>query len=286
MFVPAQLTRGPFTVPEALEAGLTERQLRGRTWRRLSRGVYVWAELDDCPSLRLAAVSRRLPAGAAFSDHTAAWLHGLDLPSCSPIEVTVPPGCGVSARAGVRVHRATLEPEDVVEHRGFFVTSRLRTILDLARRLQLVEAVVAVDMALHGALVSLRQLRAYVAGRPRLACLAQARQTVELAEPRSESPMESRLRMTIVLAGLPRPEAQVDLSDGQGRFIGRVDLYYPTHRVAIEYDGGTHRDSLVPDNRRQNRLLNAGYQLLRFTAADVYNAPESLVAQVRTSLHR
>jgi very-short-patch-repair endonuclease len=98
--------------------------------------------------------------------------------------------------------------------------------------------------------------------------------------------MESRLRMTIVLGGLPRPEAQVDLSDGQGRFIGRVDLYYPAARVAIEYDGGTHRDSLVPDNRRQNRLLNAGYQLLRFTAADVYNAPESLVAQLPASLRR
>ena len=52
----------------------------------------------------------------------------------------------------------------------------------------------------------------------------------------------------------------------------------------IEYDGGTHRDSLVADNRRQNRLVNAGYRLLRFTAADVLSAPESVVSLVRGAL--
>ncbi len=65
---------------------------------------------------------------------------------------------------------------------------------------------------------------------------------------------------------------------------GRPDLYYPSHRLGIEYDGGTHRTSLVEDNRRQNRLGNAGIRLLRFTSADYYNAPEAIVSQVRTAL--
>jgi very-short-patch-repair endonuclease len=64
------------------------------------------------------------------------------------------------------------------------------------------------------------------------------------------------------------------------------DLYYPTRRVGLEYDGGTHRDSLVVDNRRQNRLLNAGFRLLRFIATDVYNTPDSVVALVRAALTR
>src|SRR4029077_1646864 len=92
------------------------------------------------------------------------------------------------------------------------------------------------------------------------------RRLVELAEPAAESPMESRLRMLLVLAGLPRPLVQVELHDSRGRFIGRADLYYPSHRLVIEYDGGSHRHSLVEDNRRQNRILNAGYLLQRFTA--------------------
>jgi hypothetical protein len=34
--------------------------------------------------------ARRMPAGTAFSGYTAAWLHGLDVAPCNPIEVTIP----------------------------------------------------------------------------------------------------------------------------------------------------------------------------------------------------
>jgi very-short-patch-repair endonuclease len=52
----------------------------------------------------------------------------------------------------------------------------------------------------------------------------------------------------------------------------------------LEYDGGVHRDSLADDNRRQNRLINSGYRLLRFTAGDIYQTPDSVVDQVRWAL--
>jgi very-short-patch-repair endonuclease len=103
-------------------------------------------------------------------------------------------------------------------------------------------------------------------------------------EPRAESPMETRLRMLLVLGGLPRPEAQVAIHDPLGRFAGRPDLLYRAQRLGLEYDGGVHRHSLAEDNRRQNRLLDAGVRLLRFTAGDIYNAPERLVTLVRGSL--
>jgi very-short-patch-repair endonuclease len=90
--------------------------------------------------------------------------------------------------------------------------------------------------------------------------------------------------MLLMLAKLPRPGVQVSLHDSQGRFLGRPDLLYPVERLAIEYDGGNHRDRLVDDNRRQNRLILAGFRLLRFTASDVYGTPDSLVLQVRHSL--
>ena len=282
--VPAELTRGPFTLAEARRAGLTRRQLQGASWRRVGSSLYVRAALADNPALLLAAIHRHLPAGAAFSGQTAAWLHGLELPPCDPVEVTIPESCGISARAGIVVRRALLANQDVVERRGMRVTAAVRTLADLSRRLPLVDAVVAMDLALHRELVDLRQLHAYMATHARRKGVAQLRQVIELAEPASESAMETRLRLLLVQAGLPRPEAQVPLHDEGGRFLGRPDLYYRPQRLCVEYDGGTHRDSLLEDNRRQNRLLNAGFRLLRFAAADVHRTPDSVVVVVRAAL--
>ena len=66
--------------------------------------------------------------------------------------------------------------------------------------------------------------------------------------------------------------------------MGRADLYYPGARLILEYDGANHRDRLVEDNRRQNLLINAGFRLLRFTATDIYQHPDVVVAQVRAAL--
>jgi len=95
--------------------------------------------------------------------------------------------------------------------------------------------------------------------------------------------METRLRVELINARLPHPCVQAQLLDASGRFIGRGDLYYPARRLVVEYDGDNHRDRLVSDLRRQNALLNAGYHVLRFTAADL-RAPASVVALVRQAL--
>jgi very-short-patch-repair endonuclease len=284
--LPTVLAEGPFTLDEARRAGITRRQLQASGFRRLGPRTYALAGLAETPALLLAAVLPRLPPGAAFSGRTAAWLHGLDLPPCDPIEVTVPDGSGVSARAGILVRRAALEACEVVVRKGMHVTSILRTLADLAFRLLLVEAVVLADEALHKQLVTLAEVDAYIAAHAARKGVKRLRRVAELAEAAAESQMESRLRLVLVLGGLPRPEAQVSLHDSQGRFLGRPDLFYRAQRLAIEFDGGIHRDQLVDDNRRQNRLLSAGIGLLRFTSADVYGAPDSVVAHVRAALER
>jgi very-short-patch-repair endonuclease len=139
-------------------------------------------------------------------------------------------------------------------------------------------------MALHARLVRLPDLREWAITRSAFQGARQFRRVVEAAEPLAASPMETRLRMLLVLAKLPRPKAQVSLHDGHGRFLGRVDLYYAAHRLSIEYDGGTHRTSLIEDNRRQNRLLSAGYRLLRFTVADIRETPIAIIDQVKHAL--
>jgi hypothetical protein len=92
------------------------------------------------------------------------------------------------------------------------------------------------------------------------------------------------LRWLLIQVGLPRPEVQTNLRDAEDRFVGRADLYYPAARLVLEYDGGNHRDRLVEDDRRQNLLINAGFRLLRFTAADIHNRPDVVVAQVQGAL--
>src|SRR5437660_2400669 len=282
--VPPALTKGPFTLREARLAGLSWDQLQGTSWRRIGRGLYMWSGLGESPLVTLAAVRRPLPI-AVFSGRTAAWLHGLDLPPCDPVEVTIPAGCGVSARTGPAVRRLALHDGEVVTRREMRATSILRTVADVGSRPPLVDAVVAVDMALHRRLVALTDLRAYVAEHPRLRGITRLRRVLDLAEPASESAMETRLRLLLVLAGLPRPLAQVALNDERGHFLGRTDLYYPAQRLGLEYDGATHRDNLVQDNRRQNRLQDAGFRLLRFTAADINHRPDAVVALVARQPH-
>jgi very-short-patch-repair endonuclease len=282
--VPSALRIGPFTHAEAGSAGVTRRQLRGASYRRLGSGLYCWVGLNENSHLTLTAVARRLPAGAAFSGRTAAWLHGLDLVPCDPIEVTIPEPIGSGRRAGASVRRAVLARGEIVRRRSLPTTSALRTVVDLGGRDPLTEGVVAADMFLHAGLVSVDNLRAYVAEHPRAKGVARLRRVVDLAEPKAESAMETRLRMLLVLAGLPRPEVQVSIHDIHDRFLGRPDLLYSKQRLAIEYDGGNHRDRMVDDNRRQNGLVGAGLRLLRFTAADVYGTPDLVAMQVRHGL--
>ncbi len=144
----------------------------------------------------------------------------------------------------------------------------------------------AVDQALYGGLVRQENLSAYLTRHHKIPGLVQARRVLELTEPKSESPMESRLRMLLVREGLPRPAAQVSVYGVGGAFLGRLDLYYPQARLGLEYDGGNHRDRVTADNQRQNRILEAGFHLLRYTAPDLTTRPDAVVAEVRAALDR
>jgi very-short-patch-repair endonuclease len=282
--VPPELTRGPFTLADARRAGLERWHLEGASWRRLAQGLYALAALGDTPALRLEAARLRLPASATFSGKTAAWLHGLDVAPSEPIEVILHGDGEGWERGGMRLRRAALDDGEVVVKRGFRVTSLPRTIWDLSKRLSLVEVVVIADMALHARLVKRTELSEWVDRHVGRKGIREVRRVLDFADAGPESPMETRLRMLLVLNALPRPEVQVTVRDETGSFVGRPDLYYREQRLGIEYDGETHRASLVEDNRRQNRLLLAEIRLLRFTAADVLRRPDSVVSQVRNAL--
>ncbi len=88
-----------------------------------------------------------------------------------------------------------------------------------------------------------------------------------MADPRSESPGESRTRLAIVDAGLPVPEPQcwvfVD-----GRPTYRLDLAYPHARVAVEYDGREFHegdDQRAADEQRRSWLREHGWTVIVVT---------------------
>jgi hypothetical protein len=98
--------------------------------------------LSETNAMKLEAARLQMPASAVFAGKTAAWLHGLDVDPCQPIEVILPGDGEGWERAGVRVRRAELDDCEVVVRRGFRTTSLIRTLADIWRRLSLVEALV------------------------------------------------------------------------------------------------------------------------------------------------
>jgi hypothetical protein len=159
----------------------------------------------------LSAWQRRLPPDSVFSGATAAWLFGLDFKPTNPIEAIVPLRSGVRSRPGLNMRRCDLPPSDVTRVRGLRTTTVRRTLRDLCHRLGPVEALIVMDAAIHSRIID-------------KATLFSQHSLATLAAP-AESPMETRLRWLLIQAGLPHPEAQVDLRDSDGRFVGRADVY-------------------------------------------------------------
>jgi very-short-patch-repair endonuclease len=278
--IPSELTKRPFALEEAREAGVTLDALRSPVWRRLGAELYAWSGLKEDPLLLLRVWARLLPRDVVFAGATAAWLHGLDLPPTKPVEVVAPPSSSLRTREGLRVRRCEVPAAELVSRQGLRATALPRTLASLCLQGPAVEALVAIDMALRKHRTDAATLVSYGQkggpGGKRLRSLA------AIAAP-AESPMETRLRWLLIQARLPRPEVQTELGDA-ARFAGRVDLYYPQARLVLEFDGGNHRERLVEDDRRQNLLINAGFRLLRFTAADIYQRADVVVAQVRAAL--
>lgn len=281
--IPPELTRRPFSLDEARDAGLTLSALSSKAWKRIGAGLYCWTELPDDPWLTLSAWQRVLTPEVVFFGASAAWLHGLDLQPTNPVEVAAPASSGLRSRVGLIVRRSEIPPAEVVSIRRLRATALPLTLAGLCSQLPPVEALVAIDMAIHLGLTDGAALRKYAEATRSRPGVARLRSLALLAAP-AESPMETRLRWLLIQAGLPQPEVQANLCDDSGRHIGRVDLYYPSARLVLEFDGGNHRDRMVDDNRRQNLLVNAGYRVLRFTASDAYGRTGVIVDQVRVAL--
>ena len=278
-----------FRKRDVVDAGLrTTAELRSSAWRRLYRGVYADADLPDSFGVRVSGARLLVPSSAVFSGRTAAYLHGAtDLVDVrTPVEVSLPPDVRFGPIAGLRVRHVVVDQAEVVRVSRGPCTTPIRTALDIARTEPLLEGVVALDVLLGRGVVDHPRLRAAVPVRPTPRGARRAARAVDLADGRAESPQESRLRVLLALAGLVTVP-QYTVRDRDGRFVARVDLAFPEHRVAVEYDGAWHGapGQLTRDRRRLNTLVAAGWTVLHVTAADL-RQPEEIVARVAALLAR
>jgi hypothetical protein len=248
-------------------------------FRRVLHDAYVRAGTPDDPVTRAAALRRVLPWDVALSHWAALWALGLDvLPrdknKVEHLDVTVPRGRHLERRPGLRPHCALLPHHELCEVNGLLVVSAERAFVDVARTFGLVEGVACGDAALRAGATTNGLIDAAVEGARALRRVTVARAAVLHLEPRSESLMESRLRVEFVLAGGPRMQAQVDLSDELGTPCGRADLFLDG--VVVEYDGRDarlERDRFTHDRRRGNAFANLAVEVRRFSADDYYKVP-------------
>jgi len=277
----------PFLGSEAVARGLvTPGQLRGRRFSRLFPDVYAPAGATPDLATRSRAAFLLTRGRGVLGGYSAAELLGA---GCTPIEApaeVIVPGGELRTRPGLVVHRDALARDEVGGVSGVRVTTALRTAYDLARWTPFVEAVVAVDaLAARDGFAPtelLRLARRYPRARGRRALS----RVVELADPRSDSAMETRLRLLLVLGGLPAPAVQHPVADERANVVAWLDLAYPERLLGVEYDGLTHAEPgrYAADLRRHARLLELGWRVYRFTAVDVLRRPERTLSMIARAL--
>jgi hypothetical protein len=194
-------------------------------------------------------------------------------------------------RAGMVVQAAQLERDDVRVVRGVPVTSPHRTVADLLRHLPPAEAVAIADYALREADTRYADVVAALDRQSGWPFVAKARRSLALVDPRRETWLESWSFVSLHARGVPLPVPQAQIFDESGRFVARVDGYWPDAGLVGEADGAVKYDltgpyvdsrAATPDEviawgqrrldqqrRRHERLLQLGLQVVRWSATDI-----------------
>lgn len=275
----------PFVGTEALRAGtLTERELR-RSCTRIYRNVYLRRGVE--PNATNRAVAAWLWSGkqAVVAGNSAAALLGAKwVDAQAPAEL-------ISDRKRppplIITRNETLLAGETVRVNGIPVTSPSRTAFDLGRRPGLQIAVVRIDALARATGVTVDEAEALIDLHRGARGIKQLRQVLTLVDAGAESPQETRTRLLVVAAGLPRPQTQIEVFNDWGRVLARIDMGWPEIKVGIEYDGSQHwTDSRIRTNDidRAAELQRRGWILVRVSADLLRYRPDVVISRVRDAL--
>lgn len=291
-------TSRPFRGSSSVRRGdLTWGALAGPRFRRLEHDTYVAADVVDTPELALRALLVSAGPAAVATGWSACTALGLDVaPRPMPTEISAP-GRRLAPRPPAVIRQRVLPPDEVIVEAGMATTTPLRTAFDLACRAgpergavdrlvgPLIDAVVACDALARLGAFTADDLTAAAVRHPGARGVRRVDRVAALLDPLSESPPETRARVRIVLAGLPRPVLQFPVNRGTGSRPWRLDLAWPRYRVALEYDGRDHSlaDRRGNDIDRLDALRRDGWLVIVVTAHQM-RRPLWAVDRVREAL--
>jgi very-short-patch-repair endonuclease len=264
--------------------GLDPSLVRRSEFCQVIRSVWVRRDaVDDDTRIRAALALH--PEDAVASHFSAARLLELPVPEHHLEHVTVFRPEDRHWRPEVKPH-VTKRVRNVIAVRGIRCTDAITTFIQLAGTLPLVDLVVLGDAIVKRYKISPRRLVSacresgdYYAKRALQAALYVRRGV--------DSPMETRLRMLLVLAGLPEPKVDVREMNDDGSWRRRYDLCYPEYRLIIEYDGRQHAADTrqwETDLDRREKLDDDGYRILVVTARGIFVEPDRTIDRVRRQL--
>ncbi len=279
-------TTRPFLVSDAKAMGLHPREFRGSRFRRLFKGVRIDCDTPLTPLILGEGALLIHPKRAFISHRTAAAIHGATAPANhADVDVSVTKKANRRFTSGIRPHLAR-DADDVTTIKGVRVSSACRTFAELARVLSPVDLVVVGDRLVKLGRCTPRQLTAYCQSwtgyfrRKAIYCASLVRAGVD-------SPMETRLRLLIILAGLPEPTVNFKLRRADGSVRRRFDLSYPSVHLIIEYDGRQHAEDPEQwqiDIDRREELDDEHWRLLIVTRKGIYDDPLNTLIRVRDKL--
>jgi hypothetical protein len=265
---------------------VTPKQLKAGLYRRLLHNVYADPGLTADHELYARGAALVMPEAAVLGGRSAAAWFGAPFASAvDPVVVVVPPDSTWRGPRGIRVHRTSLRPGDVLNlEDGIRLTTPLRTAWDVATLETVPTAVALLDAMVRTGnldLAAYRRMSEPGHGRWRSGRVAKV---LPLVDGRSESPPESWVRVACARAGLPAPVPQFVVLH-EGEFLGRVDLAWPEAKLIVEYEGAHHFDELQirRDDRRYERLTAAGWRVIRLSASDLRDM-DALVARIAEEL--
>jgi predicted transcriptional regulator of viral defense system len=269
------------------------RAAAGRLYR-IYQGVYalVPLELVSRDGRFLAAVLACGP-GAVLSHRSAAVLHELRRSDRTRIDVTIPQR-SPRKHAGIDVHRpTTLAPCDITVSRNIPCTTVARTLLDLAQVIDRRGVERACDQAEILEVLDGRALLDQLRRNERRPAARRLRAVLDehyIGSTPTWSELEEAFVRMCRTAHLPQPEVNVwiDPCDDEPSSI-RADFVWREARLVVETDGRqTHltRQAFEHDRRQDQRLVLAGWTVVRTTWRQVLRRPQEIAGVVVPLLRR
>ena len=277
----------PFTRAEGLRRGYTDRQLGGPKFQRLFQGVYLPAGAVVTVLQRARGALLIAPDGSYASHHTAAALWKAVVPPTQETHICVRDAETTrSVRRGIAAHRADRR-WTAVRHRGLLVASPTAVFAQMAGVApDLVELVVLGDSLVRAGRTTPDELVAVTSSWDGKGA-RRARRAAALVREGVDSPMETRLRMLIVLAGYPEPQVNIIIRHENGDWFIRFDLCYPHLKLIIEYDGWHHRreeKQWTSDIKRREWLEGRGWRVIVINSDAYYDEPCLTLHRIREAM--